>query len=60
MRIPDHTNSATAAFQSIRSLTTFSFPLFTPKVYSALVYRHNCGVHYASDWDSGAFGSMEV
>ena len=35
---PDHTSSATAASQFIRSLTAFSFPLFTPKVYAALGY----------------------
>jgi multidrug resistance protein len=35
---PDHTSSATAASQFIRSLTAFSFPLFAPKVYSALGY----------------------
>ena len=35
---PEHTSSATAASQFVRSLTAFSFPLFAPKVYSALGY----------------------
>ena len=35
---PDHTSSATAASQFIRSLTAFAFPLCAPKMYSALGY----------------------
>ena len=35
---PDHTSSATAASQFIRSLTAFAFPIFAPKLYSALGY----------------------
>lgn len=35
---PDHTSSATAASQFIRSLTAFAFPLFAPKMYAALGY----------------------
>jgi multidrug resistance protein len=35
---PDHTSSATAASQFLRSLTAFGFPLFAPTMYSALGY----------------------
>lgn len=35
---PDHTSSASAASQFLRSLTAFGFPLFAPKIYSALGY----------------------
>lgn len=35
---PDHTSSATAASQFIRSLTAFTFPLFAPIVYQSLGY----------------------
>ena len=35
---PDHTSSATAASQFVRSLTVFTFPLFAPKMYDALGY----------------------
>ena len=35
---PDHTSSATAASQFIRSLTAFAFSLFAPKLYSAFGY----------------------
>ena len=35
---PEHTSSATAAGQFIRSLTAFAFPLFAPKLYSTLGY----------------------
>jgi MFS family permease len=35
---PDHTSSATAAGQFVRSMTAFSFPLFAPKMYSSLGY----------------------
>ena len=35
---PDHTSSALAASQLIRSLTAFGFPLFAPHLYSALGY----------------------
>ena len=35
---PDHTSSATAASQFIRSLTAFSFPLFAPIMYQSLGY----------------------
>ncbi|KAI8653869.1 hypothetical protein LRP88_00392 [Fusarium phalaenopsidis] len=35
---PDHTSSAMAATQFLRSLTAFLFPLFTPKMYSVLGY----------------------
>lgn len=35
---PDHTSSATAASQFVRSLTAFAFPLFAPKLYSSLGY----------------------
>ena len=35
---PDHTSSASAASQFLRSLTAFGFPLFAPKLYSALGY----------------------
>jgi multidrug resistance protein len=34
----DHTSSATAAFQFLRSLTAFLFPLFAPKMYEVLGY----------------------
>lgn len=33
---PEHTSSATAASQFIRSLTAFAFPLFAPKLYHSL------------------------
>ncbi|KAG0652520.1 Asparasone A synthesis mfs2 [Hyphodiscus hymeniophilus] len=35
---PDHTSSASAASQFLRSLTAFGFPLFAPKTYAALGY----------------------
>lgn len=35
---PDHTSSALAASQLVRSLTAFGFPLFAPRLYSALGY----------------------
>ncbi|KIN02226.1 hypothetical protein OIDMADRAFT_103416 [Oidiodendron maius Zn] len=35
---PDHTSSAFAASQFLRSLTAFGFPLFAPTMYSALGY----------------------
>lgn len=35
---PDHTSSVMAANQLFRSLTAFSFPLFTPKMYAQLGY----------------------
>ena len=35
---PDHTSSATAATQFLRSLTAFAFPLFAPKLYDSLGY----------------------
>ncbi|KAF4978721.1 hypothetical protein FZEAL_4941 [Fusarium zealandicum] len=35
---PDHTSSAIAASQFVRSLTAFLFPLFTPKMYQVLGY----------------------
>ncbi|KAH7125630.1 major facilitator superfamily domain-containing protein [Dendryphion nanum] len=35
---PDHTSSALAASQFLRSLTAFLFPLFTPALYNALGY----------------------
>ncbi|KAF4461869.1 hypothetical protein FALBO_11328 [Fusarium albosuccineum] len=35
---PDHTSSAMAATQFLRSLTAFLFPLFTPKMYRVLGY----------------------
>lgn len=35
---PDHTSSASAASQFLRSLTAFGFPLFAPTMYSALGY----------------------
>lgn len=34
----DHTSSATAAMQFLRSLTAFLFPLFAPKMFSDLGY----------------------
>lgn len=34
----DHTSSATAAFQFLRSLTAFLFPLFAPRMYEVLGY----------------------
>lgn len=33
---PDHTGSASAASQFLRSLTAFGFPLFAPKMYQVL------------------------
>ncbi|KAF7951767.1 hypothetical protein EAE96_007066 [Botrytis aclada] len=33
---PDHTSSASAASQFLRSLTAFGFPLFAPRVYQVL------------------------
>lgn len=35
---PDHTSSATAALQFLRSMTAFAFPLFAPSLYRALGY----------------------
>ncbi|KAM5349622.1 hypothetical protein ACJ41O_006127 [Fusarium nematophilum] len=35
---PDHTSSAIAATQFLRSLTAFLFPLFTPSMYRVLGY----------------------
>ncbi|KAF2119636.1 major facilitator superfamily domain-containing protein [Lophiotrema nucula] len=35
---PEHTSSATAASQFLRSLTAFLFPLFTPAMYGRLGY----------------------
>lgn len=35
---PDHTSSASAASQFLKSLTAFGFPLFAPKMYQALGY----------------------
>ncbi|KAI0490454.1 major facilitator superfamily domain-containing protein [Xylaria cf. heliscus] len=35
---PEHTSSALAASQFLRSLTAFLFPLFAPSLYSALGY----------------------
>jgi MFS family permease len=35
---PDHTSSAIAATQFVRSLTAFLFPLFAPSLYNALGY----------------------
>ncbi|KAJ5625528.1 hypothetical protein N7510_001837 [Penicillium lagena] len=35
---PEHTSSAAAASQFLRSLTAFSFPLFAPRMYQALGY----------------------
>lgn len=35
---PDHTSSALAATQFLRSLTAFLFPLFAPSMYEALGY----------------------
>jgi multidrug resistance protein len=35
---PDHTSSASAASQFLRSLAAFGFPLFAPKMYEALGY----------------------
>jgi hypothetical protein len=35
---PDHTSSAAAAGQFVRSMTAFSFPLFAPIMYSSLGY----------------------
>jgi hypothetical protein len=35
---PDHTSSAIAATQFLRSLTAFLFPLFAPSLYSSLGY----------------------
>jgi hypothetical protein len=35
---PEHTSSAMAATQFLRSLTAFLFPLFTPYMYNALGY----------------------
>lgn len=35
---PDHTSSAVAASQFLKSLTAFLFPLFTPSMYRALGY----------------------
>ncbi|KAF2130673.1 MFS general substrate transporter [Dothidotthia symphoricarpi CBS 119687] len=35
---PDHTSSAMAASQFLRSLTAFLFPLFAPSMYEALGY----------------------
>ncbi len=35
---PDHTSSALAASQFIKSLTAFLFPLFAPSMYEALGY----------------------
>lgn len=35
---PDHTGSASAASQFLRSLTAFGFPLFAPSMYSSLGY----------------------
>ncbi|KEF58931.1 uncharacterized protein A1O9_03774 [Exophiala aquamarina CBS 119918] len=35
---PDHTSSALAASQLVRSLTAFGFPLFAPHLYAALGY----------------------
>ncbi|KFA45653.1 hypothetical protein S40293_08913 [Stachybotrys chartarum IBT 40293] len=35
---PDHTGSAVAATQFLRSLTAFLFPLFAPYMYAALEY----------------------
>lgn len=35
---PDHTSSALAASQLVRSLTAFGFPLFGPQLYAALGY----------------------
>lgn len=35
---PDHTSSALAASQLVRSLTAFGFPLFAPRLYAALGY----------------------
>ncbi|KAF7950746.1 uncharacterized protein EAE97_002298 [Botrytis byssoidea] len=33
---PDHTSSASAASQFLRSLTAFGFPLFAPRMYQVL------------------------
>ena len=35
---PDHTSSASAATQFLRSLAAFGFPLFAPKMYQVLGY----------------------
>ena len=35
---PEHTSSAAAASQFLRSLTAFSFPLFAPRMYQVLQY----------------------
>jgi MFS family permease len=35
---PDHTSSAAAANQFVRSMTAFGFPLFGPSMYSSLGY----------------------
>jgi hypothetical protein len=35
---PEHTSSASASAQFIRSLTAFAFPLFAPKMYFSLGY----------------------
>lgn len=35
---PEHTGSAGAASQFLRSLTAFSFPLFAPTMYKILGY----------------------
>ena len=35
---PDHTSSASAASQFLRSLAAFGFPLFAPKMYKSLGY----------------------
>lgn len=35
---PEHTSSAAAASQFLRSLTAFSFPLFAPRMYQVLGY----------------------
>ena len=35
---PDHTSSASAASQFLRSLAAFGFPLFAPRMYSVLGY----------------------
>jgi hypothetical protein len=35
---PNHTSSASAASQFLRSMTAFGFPLFAPTMYAALGY----------------------
>jgi len=57
---PDHTSSALAATQFLKSLTAFLFPLFAPSFYKAIGYGWGNSVVAFTGLVLGIPGSMII